>query len=378
MDVDGGVPAEVLDAYGAGEATITPLSGGRTNRTLRVVAGRPGSGDTSRGGDLVLQQLRSISGSDLLGIMENLVRVAAHLDWKHHVAQMEGDGPNHSGRSSQTWWPELVPTGASKPYLFDADGRLWRAFRYRSGRIGRPILPLDSLASAAALFGRFSNATADLGGPDLVETSPGFHDLDVIWSSFETTLDAASPESAAPVRDHLDEIEAVRGRLDARVIDDGLDDLIPRVVHNDTKISNVLLHDTSADAIAVLDLDLAMMGPIWHDVGDLVRSIAWHLDDAGPTMVDHVFETVCAAFVRGAGETVSDAEIATFAVAGPRLAFELGTRYLTGHLDPANALRVEGDLGRLHRGMANVNLAAEMLNAYDALRYVVDDLTTRR
>ena len=95
-------------------------------------------------------------------------------------------------------------------------------------------------------------------------------------------------------------------------------------------------------------------------------------------MTASLFDTVSAAFVRGAAETLSDDELATFAVAGPRLAFELGVRYLHGHLDPANALRVDGDRGRLLRGLANLKLAEEMLNAYDALRSVVDDLIARR
>ena len=362
---DESVPAHVLDAYGAAGASTELLTGGRTNRTLRVRAGQ----------ELVLQQLRAFDGVDLLGIMENLVRVTSHLDWKTRVAALEaGISPSEP----VSWWPELVPTTANKPYLVDEERSVWRAFRYRPGRIARAHLPSESMASVARLFGRFSHATFDLDGPELLVTTPHFHDLGYIWTSFETQLSGESSDAATEVREQLEIVNAVRQRLMQRIGDDGLDELPARVVHNDTKISNVLLHETSSDAIAVLDLDLAMMGPIWHDVGDLMRSIAWHADDEAPAMTPALFDAVSAAFVRGAGETLSDAELATFAVAGPRLAFELGVRYLQGHLDPENALRVEGDRGRLLRGLANVKLAEEMLNAYDALRSVVDDLIARR
>ncbi len=359
------MPTHVLEAYGATGAATELLTGGRTNRTLRVRAGR----------ELVLQQLRAFDGVDLLGIMENLVRVTSHLDWKMRAAAIEAGTPPDDAAS---WWPELVPTMANKPYLVDAEQSVWRAFRYRPGRIARAHLPNESLASVARLFGRFSQATADLDGPELLVTSPHFHDLGHIWTSFESQLNVESGPAAAEVREHHDAVDAVRQRLLQRIADDGLDQVPLRVVHNDTKISNVLLHETSSDAIAVLDLDLAMMGPIWHDVGDLMRSIAWHADDEAPVMTAALFDTVSAAFVRGASETLGDDELATFAVAGPRLAFELGVRYLHGHLDPENALRVDGDRGRLLRGLANVKLAEEMLNAYDALRSVVDDLIARR
>jgi len=362
---DEGVPAHVLEAYGAAGASTVLLTGGRTNRTLRVLAGQ----------DLVLQQLRAFDGVDLLGIMENLVRVTSHLDWKSRVAAMEA---GTAAAEPVSWWPELVPTAAGKAYLVDEQRAVWRAFRYRPGRIARSHLPGESLASVARLFGRFSRATFDLDGPELLVTTPHFHDLTHICGNFEDQLGTERSEAASEVREHLSMVAALQQRLEQRIADDGLLEVPDRVVHNDTKISNVLLHETSSDAIAVLDLDLVMMGPIWHDVGDLMRSIAWHADDQAPVMTPALFDAVSAAFVRGAAETLSDAELATFAVAGPRLAFELGVRYLQGHLDPENALRVDGDRGRLLRGLANLKLAEEMLNAYDALRSVVDDLIARR
>ena len=125
---DESVPAHVLDAYGAAGASTVLLTGGRTNRTLRVRAGQ----------ELVLQQLRAFDGVDLLGIMENLVRVTSHLDWKARVAAIE---TGMATTDPVSWWPELVPTASNKAYLVDEHQSVWRAFRYRPGRIARAHLP---------------------------------------------------------------------------------------------------------------------------------------------------------------------------------------------------------------------------------------------
>lgn len=179
------------------------------------------------------------------------------------------------------------------------------------------------------------------------------------------------------MRPHFDQIQQLFGRVTELSKSDGLGAVGHRVVHNDTKFSNSLLAPEGHEVVAVLDLDLAMMGPIWHDVGDLVRSTAWHHHKSGPTQPFFDFEltsAVVAAYTETATERIDDDEIATLAVAGPRLAFELGVRYITDHLRQTPVLRVEGIDGHLHRGAANLNLAEEMLTAYDALRSVVDQL----
>jgi len=354
------VPTAVLSDYGLDDAHIELLTGGRTNRTLRVRAGR----------DVVLQQMHGRAHPDLLGVMENLVRVTSHLEWRRTV-----------GDTGDSWYPLLVPTTSGTPFIMTEDGDVWRAFSYRAGQILRSSLSLGTLASAAALYGRFAAETADLGGPPLIETAPGFHDLDAVCDLFELAVDDASPTRRDDIQDDLAMLAGLKAQVDGRCADDGLQFAPDRVVHNDTKLSNILFDRVNGRAIAVLDLDLAMMGPSWHDVGDLVRSACWHAPDAQPqrpATSTQLFDAIVGAFVEAGGETISDDEIATFAVAGPRISLELGVRYLHDHLRQDPHLRVSGENGHLLRGRANLMLAQEMLGAYDALRQVVDELIETR
>lgn len=364
MQIDGDVPEHVLEAFGVSGADIELLSGGRTNRTMRVRAGY----------DLVLQHLRAGGPSDLLQVMENLVRVTSHLEWQHAIG---GD------RGEPRWWPQLVPTVAGKPYVMDEQGDVWRAYLYTEGRVARAVQPPAVLESAARLFGRFSHSTNDLDGPPLAISTPGFHDLDMVWQAFEVEREHASADTerrgaVERLAGDLALVEATRRRIEERCAADGLDLVRTRVVHNDTKMSNVLLHPVEPRATAVIDLDLVMMGPLWHDIGDLVRSASWHTATSPPAFGEHQTVRMLRAFISAAGPAVGDDEIATFAAAGPRLSFELGVRYLTDHLRSEPHLQVEGEDGHRRRGRANVRLAAEMLNAYDALRPATDELIARR
>ena len=45
-----------------------------------------------------------------------------------------------------------------------------------------------------------------------------------------------------------------------------------RITHNDTKFNNVLLDDTTGEAICVIDLDTVMPGLALYDFGDMVRT----------------------------------------------------------------------------------------------------------
>ena len=359
MNSEFAVPESVLAEYGLDDAFIELLTGGRTNRTLRVRAGR----------DLVLQQLRGSAHANLLGIMENLVRVTSHLDWRRTV-ERQGD----------SWYPHLMPTNAGKPFIMTASGDVWRAFTHRKGQILRSSQPLPTLSSAAALYGRFAAQTADLGGPALLETTPGFHDLAVVERELQRDFEHADADRRRAIEPLMPDLQRLHERLGDSCRADGVIWSPDRVVHNDTKLSNVLFDRDHGRATAVLDLDLVMMGPSWHDVGDLMRSACWHAPSAAstPDFSVELFDAVVGAFVESAGDTLSDAEISTYAIAGPRLSFELGLRYLNDHLRDEPHLRVAGENGHFERGVANVKLAEEMLRAYDALRQIVDGYVAER
>ncbi len=359
------LPDIVMSAYGLAGSSISVLNGGRTNLTLHAATDP----------DLVVQQLPAGSHDDLLGVMENLVRVTSHLDWARRTGPQVHD----------PWYPQLVPTTAGKPFLMTEQGDVWRAFAFRPGRVARGSLSPGVVCSIAEMYARFTTATDDLGGPDLLCTTERFHDLNDVHETFTLAMSdgggAYDSERTEALTPYIDLVDRLVQRCHHTVAADGLLDIEHRVVHNDTKLSNALLDEAATAAVSVLDLDLVMMGPVWHDVGDLVRSALWHADPAGgaaPIMQLDVIQELLGAYTRAARPVLADAEIATFAVAGPRLSTELGIRYLTDHIRRTPRLRVSQPGGHIERGLANLRLADEMFDAYDALRTYVDTLVDTR
>gem|GEM_PF-663868 len=362
------LPPEILEEFGLKSPRVEWLSGGRTNQTLRAVGEQ----------DLVLQHMRATPRSDLLGIMENLVRVTSHLDWRRVV---DVDNERQVSDPNERWYPQLVPTSSGKPFIMTEEGHVWRAFSFRPGQIVRSAQPLRTLASAGQMYGRFAAETANLTDPPLIETTPGFHNLETVYGQLMSDLEHAD-DRKRDVQAVLPQLERVKAGVDQRIVDDGFAEVPQRIVHNDTKLSNVLCDRNHGVAKAVLDLDLVMPGPCWHDLGDLLRSASWHApdvtEDNQTSFTRALFTAVTGGYIYGAGESLADSEIVTFAAAGPRISLELGLRYLNDHLRDEPHLRVLAENGSFLRGIENVKLAAEMLGAYDALRLTVDDVVDTR
>ncbi|NIO42177.1 MAG: phosphotransferase, partial [Burkholderiales bacterium] len=115
-------------------------------------------------------------------------------------------------------------------------------------------------------------------------------------------------------------------------------DVLPeRVVHNDTKIDNVLFDAASGEALCVIDLDTVMPGSVLYDFGDLVRSAASaSREDARELGQVYlrlpIFEGLVQGYSDASISLLTDGEREFLALAGKVVAFEVGIRFLTDYL----------------------------------------------
>src|SRR5262249_8532273 len=126
----------------------------------------------------------------------------------------------------------------------------------------------------------------------------------------------------------------------ARLLHDLADEghIPERIVHNDTKLNNVIIDDASQEGLCVIDLDTVMPGLALHDFGDLVRAGATRAaederDLSKVAVEPSLFESLLRGYVAGAGEVLTRAETEHLAVAGKVIAYELGLRFLTDFLE---------------------------------------------
>ncbi len=272
-----------------------------------------GPGPSGRG--LVLQQLNERVFPDVPLMMRNVERVAHHL-----------------GR------PEVLATPDGALVTEDDQCRPWRAFERVRGASSLDMVVTPGTARAIGrAYGRFVVAVQDLPGGPPVEPIPGFKDFPRRRAEFEFFVDldpfdrvpGCRPEIEA-VRDRYDLIDRLTAALEAGQLEE-------RTVHNDAKASNVLLDDRTGEAVCVVDLDTVAGGAILFDVGDMLRSVtvtsAEDASDPSAVVVrDEMLEAALSGYLTEAGRLLSAGERALIPLAGPLMAYENATRFLTDHL----------------------------------------------
>ena len=108
---------------------------------------------------------------------------------------------------------------------------------------------------------------------DIHETIPFFHHT---RRRFDHLEKAAAADSHGRLNTCRKELDFIRRR--ERYVDVLLDlqergELPVRIVHNDTKINNVMLDRETDKAVCVIDLDTVMPGSVLYDFGDMVRTM---------------------------------------------------------------------------------------------------------
>jgi Ser/Thr protein kinase RdoA (MazF antagonist) len=225
------VPRSVLDAYALDEASLVPVTVGLVNQTFfAATLGRE---------RVVLQRLHPV----FLGpVNEDIDAITRHL----------------ASKGMPT--PRLVRTPDGAPFVTDEG--VYRVLTYVEGRTLTEITSPEIAASAGALVARVHAALADLEHV-FAFTRPSAHDTRKHLARLEElsreSTDGESRRIADAILEHasaLPEMPVTR----------------TRIVHGDLKITNVLFHRDSDEAVALVDLDTFAHGTIPVEMGDAFRS----------------------------------------------------------------------------------------------------------
>jgi hypothetical protein len=340
-----------------------PLRVGLIHASYVATCRRAGGG-TRR---FLLQRLNTRVFAAPERVMENIQRVTAHL--RRRVLD-RGD-PEPERRVLRP-----VPSEDGRPWHVDEAGDWWRAYDYVEGAVSHdhPDRP-ETAQRAAAAYGGFLADLADLPGPPLHETVPGFHDTPARYLALLDAVDRDPLGRAREVREPLRRLEARRETLETLERAAARGELTRRVVHNDTKLNNVLFDLRTGEAVCVVDLDTVMPGLALHDYGDLVRSAARSSgEDARDPGAMRLDLALHAEATRGwlgpLAALLRPAEVALLPLAPRVIALELAIRFLTDYLEGDRYFRIEHEGHNLARCRAQLALAEDMERKEDAMAAV--------
>lgn len=304
-------------------------------------------------------------------LMENIQRVTAES-----IRQLTAAGvPDISRRSLR-----VIPSEDGRPFWRDEEGYYWRCYPFIEGARTYDVIqsPLQAYEAARA-FGNFQKLVAGLEGPRLHETIPNFHHT---RSRFETLKTMAERNPQGRLASTAPEWEFVRRR---EVLVDVLIDLqtsgkIPeRITHNDTKLNNVMIDDTTETGICVIDLDTVMPGLALYDFGDMVRTATSPVaedetDVSQVRMQMPMFEALARGYLSSAGSFLNETEKAHLAFSGKLIALEIGMRFLTDYLEGDVYFKIKKPQHNLDRCRTQFALVQSIEENEEAMKRFVDSL----
>jgi hypothetical protein len=311
---------------------------------------------------------------DPVAVMENVARVT-----RHALDHLLGEGHPEAHRRTLT----CIPARDGKPYAFDPEGNLWRTYPFIEGAKGYDTIENNAQAfEAARAFGAFQKLTADMKGARLHETIPDFHHTPKRLAALEAAIEENTSGRASAVSQ---EIEFTRERaLDCARITDLIanGDIPERVTHNDTKLNNVLLDITTAEAICVIDLDTTMPGSALYDFGDMVRTAASATQEDDPdvsragVLVDR-FESLVRGYL-SAATFLNTTELSHLAFSGKLLTLECGIRFLTDHLNGDTYFKIKRPNHNLERCRNQFAFVRQLEGSMNRLEDLVEQTAAAR
>ncbi|MBE6601990.1 MAG: aminoglycoside phosphotransferase family protein [Ruminococcaceae bacterium] len=300
-------------------------------------------------------------------VMQNIEAVTAYL--RERIVEEGGDPLRET--------LNVVPTVNGEPYYRAPDGSIYRMYYFIEGaktydRADTPAL----FAASAHGFGKFQRMLADFPADTLHEVIEKFHDTGDRLRQFREALEKNASGRADSVRP---EIEFVLSRADyvTRVTDALADGSIPvRVTHNDTKLNNVMLDETTNEAICVIDLDTVMPGSMLYDFGDALRfgASTGSEDETDLSKIEFdltYFEAFTKAFLEEVGHSITPKERELLPFSAILMTLECGMRFLADHLNGDVYFRIHRENHNLDRARTQFKLVADMEKKMDQMTAIV-------
>jgi len=279
---------------------------------------------------------------------------------------------------------DMLTTKSGVNYWVSPRGDYWKGFRLEEKARTYDFIAnlpnrLHLAYEAARAFGNFARQLEGL--EDIGEVLPNFHNTVWRYEQFSESLRNNYHERAEECGE---EIDFVRERewmapIFIRAMKEGT--LPKRIIHNDTKINNVMFDYSKSPRTArvVIDLDTVMPGTLLYDFGDLVRSAtcptAEDEQDLSKVIFDmEVFKKLAEGYLDATRGFITQEEISQMFFSGRKMAFMLGNRFLTDHLNGDKYFHVDRDNHNLDRARTQFELVRGMEKREEEMKGIILDL----
>ena len=213
----------------------------------------------------------------------------------------------------------------------------------------------------AAKFAEFTNLLKDFSTHKLEITLPNFHNLELIQNKYLLAIQQNNRVRLQQAKSSIELLKQFEWIPSAYSSYINNRDTIIRVIHHDSKISNVLFNQQGA--VAIIDLDTLMPGYIFSDLGDIIRTYTCTYDEnytgnveINPTLLDAVIQ----GYTEPLKDNLTNFEKEHIYLSGYFLIYMQAIRFLADFLQNDLYYKIEHPMHNLDRAINQINL----LNSY--------------
>jgi len=338
--------------------SVLPFGSGHINKTYRVSTTRK---------RYILQKINHRLFPDVDKLMSNIRQISEYC--QEAVEKRNGDPDRECLR--------LVRTIDEQSYYFDGS-EYWRMFLYIEDSVCfQKATEPELFQESAVAFGRFAAMMSGFDGTKLYGVLPRFHDTRMRYDQLQ---DAIRKDTKNRCKDAMPEIAFAKSHaylcpLIVELIEKGA--LPLRVVHNDTKLNNVLFDSQSGKSLAVVDFDTIMPGSLCYDFGDAIRygCNTADEDETDQTKVHFsisLFESFTRGYLPALGSAITEAEKAQLALSAKLITYENGLRFLTDYLQGDTYYHTTRPNQNLDRCRTQFTLVKEMEMQFETMKEIVE------
>ncbi len=321
---------------------------------------------------IILQRLNTKVFKQPELVMQNMRTVT------EHVSRRQQSASTSAGR----WWevPSVLLTQKGDDHWIDPDGSFWRAISFiDSSESFDEIRGVGHAGEVGHALGMFHNLISDLPPENLADTLKGFHITPQYLHHYNEVL-AERPPGKSHETDYCLKFVEERSSL-AHVLENAKarGELRIRPIHGDPKVNNFMMDISDGHAAGIVDLDTVKPGLVHYDIGDCLRSGCNPLGEETELWEKVRFDTdVCRAVLKGylvsAKEFLNDNDYNYIYDAVRLLAFELGLRFFTDHLEGNVYFKASHRSHNLLRALVQFKLTESIESCENEINAVIRDL----
>ncbi len=229
------------------------------------------------------------------------------------------------------------------------------------------VIHAEQAYQAARQFGEFACRLSDFDVQKLKPTIKDFHNLPLRVAQFKKALAEAGNERISEAKFAIEEIIRYYDIEEQYVQLVGSGALHLRVMHHDTKISNVLLQAETGIGLCVIDLDTVMPGYFISDVGDMLRTYLSRANEEEKDFTkiairNDVFAAIYKGYMEKMGQVLTPIEKQFLIYSGKFMIYMQAVRFITDFLNGDIYYKTNYPGQNLVRGLNQIDL----LNKYVA------------